>query len=201
MWQCRKCNGASHRYSSTQHLGWLKFSNEHVNGTSVWVDSTSPAYRTSSSTTFFVFLLALLVTAKWRYWGSPTFEAATYRCPWVNVGSCCQNPTFLCLTINFVDCHRNSRLDRELASGPFNKLLILAPYSYSGDEHFLSIIVNWGDLSIEKDVGSFIKDVSWTIAKSLPGFAGAWGPRISLCRCDVEGFQQEWACFGIPREA
>ena len=41
------------------------------------------------------------------------------------------------------------------------------PYLYPGDEYFLSSIVSWGYNTIEKDVGSFIKDESCTIAKSL----------------------------------
>ena len=46
--QYRKCNGAMQRYKSIEPLGWSEFSNEHVNGTFVGVDTTSPAYRIPS---------------------------------------------------------------------------------------------------------------------------------------------------------
>ena len=76
----------------------------------------------------------------------------------MNVGSASQIPTFLCLTLTFVDCHCTSRPDLELAPVPFNKLLILMLYFYSGEDYFLSSIVSCGGLAIDKDVGSFIKD-------------------------------------------
>ena len=71
--------------------------------------------------------------------------------------------------MNFVDRHCNSRPNWELPPVPFNKLLILALYFNSGDEHFLSSIVSCADLIIEMDVGSFTKDDSCTIAMSLLG--------------------------------
>ena len=65
------------------------------------------------------------------------------------------------------DSHCKSRPDSELAPYPFNKYLILMHHFHSGDEYFLSSIVFIGDLTIEKDVGGFIKDESCIIAKLL----------------------------------
>ena len=131
---------------------------------SVGVDTTSPVYRISLQTTFLVFLPTLLFTAKWGCWGSPTLEAAKLCCPWVNLGSAWQTPTFfsfwpwiLLIIIG-------------TGAGSLQKLLILMLYFYSGDEYFLSSIVSWGDLTIEKNVGDLIKDESYIITKSLLGW-------------------------------
>ena len=43
----RKCNCVIQRYKSIAPLGWLQFSNDHVNGTSVGVVTTLPVYRIS----------------------------------------------------------------------------------------------------------------------------------------------------------
>ena len=43
-------------------------------------------------------------------------------------------------------------------------------YFYPGDEYFLSSVVSWGDLTIEKDVGGLIKDESCIIATSFVGY-------------------------------
>ena len=86
----------------------------------------------------------------------------------MNVDSSSRTPTFLCLTLSFVDCHCKGRPDWKLPPVSFIELLILTLYVYSGDEYFLSSIVSIGDLTIEKDVGGFIKDDSCTNAKPLP---------------------------------
>ena len=83
----------------------------------------------------------------------------------MNVGSTSQTAS-LCLTLSFVNCHCKSRPDCEQAPVSFNKLFILTLYLCSMDEYFLSSIVSGRDLA-EKDVGDFIKDVSFTIAKTL----------------------------------
>ena len=71
------------------------------------------------------------------------------------------------MTMNFVDCHYKGRPDLELAPVPFNKLLILILYFYSGDEYFLSSIMSWDDPAIERNVVGLIKDEPCIIAKSL----------------------------------
>ena len=72
-------------------------------------------------------------------------------------------------TLTFVDCHCNSRRDWELAPVPFNELLILKLYLYTGDEYFISSIVSCGDHTVEKDVGGFTKDDTCAIVKFFLG--------------------------------
>ena len=57
----------------------------------------------------------------------------------------------------------------ELAPVPFNKLLILMLYCYSGDEYFFSGIAPCGDLAIERNVGGLIKYDSCIIENALFG--------------------------------
>ena len=82
----------------------------------------------------------------------------------MSVGSSSQIPFFL--TLNFVYCLRISRPDLELAPVPFNKFFIQLSYFFSGHNFFLSSIVSFGNLKIEKNVGGLNKDVSSIIAMS-----------------------------------
>ena len=56
-----------------------------------------------------------------------------------------------------------------MAPVPFNKLLFLMLYFYSGDEYFLSSIDSCSNHTVKKDVDGFIKDEPFAIAKFFLG--------------------------------